>query len=318
MIADTEWNEQQVPERAVYANYLRVGHNAFEFFLDFGQRFDDSGEEQYHTRIVTSPQHAAGFGETIHNALAEHGARLLPAEPKALAAATVDDITPTPSERVATVLRLLEALDGLLNNAYEAAKKLYEYEESGEPRSRLYRGLYVSEEQAQRLLSQPLSTTRFGNRDALTSFAAANLLGPAGRRDGLDAFDNAVIVLALATEIHPEYGRVFAYLQDDVSKQRPTVQLALDLFCGTTQEQIACRQRFLPAAPLVAGGLLQEPAGGTSALSLSDCPLRLSEVVISYLTGHAALGKDLAKFWPRSCEVQACSALPSCIMDSKV
>ena len=40
-----------------YANYYLVGHNAFEFLIDFGQMFPGR-REQVHTRIVTSPPYA--------------------------------------------------------------------------------------------------------------------------------------------------------------------------------------------------------------------------------------------------------------------
>ena len=35
-----------------YANYFKVGHNAFEFVLDFGQYYPANGEAQFHTRIA--------------------------------------------------------------------------------------------------------------------------------------------------------------------------------------------------------------------------------------------------------------------------
>ena len=40
-----------------YANYFQIGHNAFEFLLDFGQLYADGKQEQIHTRIVTSPSY---------------------------------------------------------------------------------------------------------------------------------------------------------------------------------------------------------------------------------------------------------------------
>ena len=38
-----------------YANYFKVGHNAFEFLLDFGQLYAESQRAQFHTRIITNP-----------------------------------------------------------------------------------------------------------------------------------------------------------------------------------------------------------------------------------------------------------------------
>jgi Protein of unknown function (DUF3467) len=48
-----------------YANHFRVGHNAFEFLLDFGQLFSDGEQEHIHTRIVTSPSYAQELLEIL-------------------------------------------------------------------------------------------------------------------------------------------------------------------------------------------------------------------------------------------------------------
>ncbi len=46
--------KKEAPEGR-YANYFKVGHNAFEFVIDFGQYYPgDEGAELY-TRIITSP-----------------------------------------------------------------------------------------------------------------------------------------------------------------------------------------------------------------------------------------------------------------------
>lgn len=41
-----------------YANYFKVGYNAFEFVIEFGQLHANAGGEKVHTRIVTAPQYA--------------------------------------------------------------------------------------------------------------------------------------------------------------------------------------------------------------------------------------------------------------------
>ena len=48
-----------------YANYFKVGHNAFEFVIDFGQFYPKNGEAQFHTRIITSPNLAKALLETL-------------------------------------------------------------------------------------------------------------------------------------------------------------------------------------------------------------------------------------------------------------
>ncbi len=46
---------------AVYANYLKVGQNAFEFLFDFGQLYLEDEDAQFHTRIITTPIYAKAF-----------------------------------------------------------------------------------------------------------------------------------------------------------------------------------------------------------------------------------------------------------------
>jgi hypothetical protein len=57
---------------ARYTNCFRVGHNATEFVLDFGESYDEE-RETFHTRIVTSPSCAADLLEVLRKSLREHG-----------------------------------------------------------------------------------------------------------------------------------------------------------------------------------------------------------------------------------------------------
>ncbi|MGD9096457.1 MAG: DUF3467 domain-containing protein [Desulfobacterales bacterium] len=41
-----------------YANYFKVGHNAFEFVIDFGQYYTGTEEAELCHRIVTGPVYA--------------------------------------------------------------------------------------------------------------------------------------------------------------------------------------------------------------------------------------------------------------------
>jgi len=55
-----------------YANYFEIGHNAFEFLLDFGQWYFEGPEGRMHTRIVTSPMFARRLAETLNRALFQY------------------------------------------------------------------------------------------------------------------------------------------------------------------------------------------------------------------------------------------------------
>lgn len=54
---------------ARYVNYFHVGHNAFEFLVDFGQFYPEAGTAQLHTRIVTGPAYAKALAETLAAAI---------------------------------------------------------------------------------------------------------------------------------------------------------------------------------------------------------------------------------------------------------
>ncbi len=54
-------------EEGRYANYFQIGHNAFEFLLEFGQQ-----EGKIHTRIYVSPPHARMLCDLLADTLAQH------------------------------------------------------------------------------------------------------------------------------------------------------------------------------------------------------------------------------------------------------
>jgi len=60
------------PLEARYANYFQVGHNAFEFLLDFGQLAEGHGEPQINVRIVTYPVYVKFLLTTLAEAVAAY------------------------------------------------------------------------------------------------------------------------------------------------------------------------------------------------------------------------------------------------------
>ena len=55
-----------------YANLFRVGYNAHEMILDFGQVDPDSSGEAVHTRIITAPAHAKLLAGLLAEAVNDH------------------------------------------------------------------------------------------------------------------------------------------------------------------------------------------------------------------------------------------------------
>ncbi|MFE7765410.1 ATP-binding protein [Streptomyces sp. NPDC057438] len=130
------------------------------------------------------------------------------------------------------------------------------------------RGLYVSEEGVRHLLEPSAGPYASVFEDAEGGEggilgAETDPGGPLERlagRLGLTALDTRVLLIALAPDLDRSYEPLYGYLNDDVSRRRATVGLALDL-CGLPVHLAWARARFLPSAPLCALGLLtvEEP-----------------------------------------------------------
>jgi hypothetical protein len=56
-----------------YANCFRVGYNACEFVIDFGQIYPEEGDSgEFDTRIITNPQDALELLETMRKSIEEY------------------------------------------------------------------------------------------------------------------------------------------------------------------------------------------------------------------------------------------------------
>lgn len=121
------------------------------------------------------------------------------------------------------------------------------------------RGLYLSEEAVRHLLgggraaAGPVATPprEADPTDSLSALAA---------RLRLTELDAAILLIALAPDLDRDFEPLYGYLNDDVSRRRATVGLALEL-CGVPAHLAAARARFHSSAPLRAYGLLdvEEP-----------------------------------------------------------
>ena len=73
---------------------------------------------------------------------------------------------------------------------------------------------------------------------------------------GLDRVDLDILLIALAPELDLRYEQIFAYLQDDLAKKLPTVDLALNLAASSRTEKLKLRKKFSHAAPLIKNELI--------------------------------------------------------------
>jgi hypothetical protein len=184
-----------------------------------------------------------------------------------------------------------------------------------------FQGLVISEEEVDGLLTRSSGLPRFGTGPepadwsdvcAVLDRTRAEI---AARRSGslqrgislrlaelerlftLSRFETDCLLICLAPELDSRYQRLYAYLQDDVTKRRPSVELVLNLLCPSFTDKLSKRRCFLPGAPLVDGKLLlvlEDPAQGPATL-LSKY-LNVAERIVGYLLGSDDLDSRLLPY----------------------
>jgi hypothetical protein len=100
----------------------------------------------------------------------------------------------------------------------------------------------------------------------------------------LSAAEVDVLLLALAPELEPRYETLYGYLQNDVTRKHPSVNLALNLVCQSEREKLKARAIFTPSSPLFRHRLLWlgEEAHDRQP-SLLRKFLKLDDAVVGYL-----------------------------------
>ncbi|MCX3060474.1 ATP-binding protein, partial [Streptomyces sp. GXMU-J5] len=140
-----------------------------------------------------------------------------------------------------------------------------------------YRGQYLTPEAVDRILHEP------GGLDAPVPEREPwrpppdSVLGELAARFGLSPLDLDLLLVAVAPDLDARFERLYGYLNDDLTRRRPTVGLALEL-CGLAGAASA-RFRLTPGAPLVEGGLVE-------VVDPERPPLSRVLVVPDRVTGH--------------------------------
>ncbi|MCB0154595.1 MAG: ATP-binding protein, partial [Anaerolineae bacterium] len=103
---------------------------------------------------------------------------------------------------------------------------------------------------------------------------------------GLSRFELDALLICLAPSLDLRYERIYGYLQDDVTRKRPSVNLILDLLSAgpTRWQQMAC---FAPTAPLLKYRLLElSGTGGADPSPVLSQTLRVDPAVVAWLLGQ--------------------------------
>lgn len=172
------------------------------------------------------------------------------------------------------ILGELERIDLLIRLQVWRARQLYEADQH-------FQGLVVTEQEVDHLMAEPAGLPRWAEEGgpltlAQVRYALEEMRGKIAQRKAasrqrgivlrldrlaehfeLAPFDVDALLICLAPELDLRYERLFAYLQDDVTRKRPSVDLVLNLLTATLAEKLLMRQRFLPSSPLIRQRLLR-------------------------------------------------------------
>ena len=199
------------------------------------------------------------------------------------------------------LLPALNRLDRLLERAVAAARAAYGPEATADP----FRGLHISPSEVERLLARapggPVLWTGEQEDEAETHpVAETSRLAWLAQAFRLSPFGVDVLLIALAPELDLRYERLYAYLQNDVTRKRPSVDLALHLLCGSAAEKLARRVQFATDAPLIRHNLLYLiPDPSQVQPPLLAHFLKLDDQIIRLLLGQDSLDARLAPFCER-------------------
>ncbi|OFE15414.1 ATPase [Humibacillus sp. DSM 29435] len=198
----------------------------------------------------------------------------------------------------------LTDLMGRMSFVEKRIRTLVELRRAGDPQpDDPFRGLYLSDDAVDRLLraeSDPRSRVldadelqgSFGSGEEgdVTDPVGAGLRLPAlARTCGLSGLDVDLLLVALAGDLDVRFEQLFGYLNDDVTRRRPSAGVALAL-CGVPLSSASGRER-LTSGPLIEAGLL--------VLDDQDRPfpgraVRVPDRVVAHLLGSDQLDAILA------------------------
>jgi hypothetical protein len=156
-----------------------------------------------------------------------------------------------------------------------------------------YRGLYLSEEAVRRLLDEP-AWLPAPSPDAIALAEELEARADEAERSGVELrlrhlarsfelapLDVELLLVALAPDLDARFERLYGYLNDDLTRNRPTIGLALGL-AGAPAAAAGARARFSADARLLVGGLLVVEEAERPFLSRS---LRVPDRVAAHLLG---------------------------------
>lgn len=202
-------------------------------------------------------------------------------------------------EHLADELRRLDLLIALRLRTADLRNEAF-------PHSQLDRTVYISRQEVDLLLTDGFDTDSGTAADALAlkllsteidtrlrdsaREGAEPPLTVLGRLFGLSPMERAAVVVCLAPELRRKYDRLYAFLQDDITRRRPSVDLVLELLCASERERWIRGGVFAAGAPLMRYGILRAVDDPHSPSGSSDLArfLVLDPRIRAFLLGSTA------------------------------
>src|SRR5579859_1276585 len=186
-----------------------------------------------------------------------------------------------------------------------------------------FRGLYISDEEVDAILQQHSSTNshsadssqltpslrnlslqidsaslELGARLHASAIAGVNIsLFSLARIFGLTPFEQFALLICVAPELDSHFETLYSYVQNDVSRKRPTADLIFKLFCSSLEESLVIRRLLSRNAKLLRIPLIRfgaEPPERES--TFLSRPLYAEQRVVDFLLEQGGPDERLRSF----------------------
>ena len=113
----------------------------------------------------------------------------------------------------------------------------------------------------------------------------------------LSAFDIDVILMCLLPELDPRFEKYYAYLQDDITRKMPTVNMIVRLLCVRLEDTLDAKKSFDPDAPLITNNLVHIYKSTVQNSTASAAKfVQIDERIVDYLTERNRIDYHLQSF----------------------
>jgi SpoVK/Ycf46/Vps4 family AAA+-type ATPase len=111
----------------------------------------------------------------------------------------------------------------------------------------------------------------------------------------LNEFEQRVLIICLAPQIDARYEKLYAYLQNNISKEAPTVDFILNLLCQSPGERLNYLSYFHPSSALKYFFILHALNKDSDNSRVSEL-LRVDQTIVDYVCGSNVVAQRLLPF----------------------